>query len=56
MFDVMCFRGHLGATLGSSAHRDTERVSTSLGLPRKTHRGREEVLGAHSQHGAEVLR
>lgn len=56
MLDLMWFRGHLGAILGSSAHRDTARVRMSLGLPRKTHRGREEVLGAHSQHGAEVLR
>ena len=56
MLDVMWFRGHLGVSLDSSAHRDTARVTTSLGLPRKTHGGREEVLGAHSQHGAEVLR
>lgn len=37
-------------------HRDTVKISTSLGFHWKTHRSSEEVLRAHSQHRAKVLR
>lgn len=38
------------------SHRDTVQVRTSLGLHWKTHRSSEEVLWAHSQDRAKVLR